>query len=76
MWKYSWFKAELLEERLLEFLNPVDFCFGKRSGLRIRSCCNQPEFIMCSYCEQFFCFCHFRHGLNGPGDWCVMEHVH
>ena len=76
MWKYSWFKAGLLEERPPEFLNPVDFCFGKRSGLGICSCCDQPEFIMCSYCEQLLGFHHFWHGPNGLGHWCVMEHVH
>ena len=76
MWKYSWFKAGLLEERPPEFLNPVDFSFGKRSGLGICSCCDQPEFIMCSHCEQLLCFHHFWHGPNGLGHWCVMEHVH
>ena len=48
----------------------------KRSGLGICSCCDQPEFIMCSYCEQLLCFHHFWHGLKGFGHWCVMEHVH
>ena len=52
MWKYSWFKAGYLDEHPQEFLNPVDYCFGKRSGLEKCSSCEQAEFITCSFCGE------------------------
>ena len=71
MWKYSWFKAGYLDARPPEFLNPVDYCFGKRTGLETCIHCNQPEFIMCSFCERLLCFTHFWDGFDGHGHWCA-----
>ena len=76
MWKYSWFKAGYLDARPPEFLNPVDYCFGNRSRLEKCIHCDQPEFIMCSFCEILLCFTHFWDGLDGHGHWCANGSVH
>ena len=75
MWKYSWFKARYLDEHPQEFLNPVDYCFGKRSGLEKCSFCEQAEFIRCSFCEKLLCFTHFWDAVDGLGHWCAGETV-
>ena len=75
MWKYSWFKAGYLDEHPQEFLNPVDYCFGKRSGLEKCSFCEQAEFIRCSFCEKLLCFTHFWGAVDGLGHWCAGETV-
>ena len=75
MWKYSWFKTGYLDEHPQEFLNPVDYCFGKRSGLEKCSFCEQTEFIRCSFCEKLLCFTHFWDAVDGLGQWCAGETV-
>ena len=70
MWIYAWHKAGYLDERPVEFLNPVQYCFSDRSGADSCCFCRQPEFVKCGWCTRLLCFDHFWGGSDDFGHLC------
>lgn len=56
-WRYSWYKAGLIDERPDHFDNPVQFGFATLALICSR--CENLNMIKCSWCKDILCFQHF-----------------
>jgi hypothetical protein len=61
VFKYSWFACGYSNNHPGNFVNPIEYCFNVHNKYCSRSdlLCNSVSFIICSWCNESFCFEHF-----------------
>jgi hypothetical protein len=66
VFKYSWYACGYSDDRPGNFVTPVEFCFDilDKNCSRVDLFCNSVSFIVCSWCNNSFCFDHFFNNFH------------